>query len=407
MKQKFVTTAVVLLILTLLTGCSDADQPSPPYAVAGSQLPGLAPHPDGSVVMSWIEKEADGHRLRVARYKDGRWRAARTVARGNNWFVNWADFPSVRVIENDLWAAHWLVRHGFNAYAYDVAVSISEDAGRTWSEPIRPHADDTPTEHGFVSLYPVDDSVGIAWLDGRETLKNTTGDRIVGMTLRSAVLGSDGQFQESLVDPLVCDCCQTDVAVSSVGPLMVYRDRDQQEVRDIRLARHTSAGWAVNQLIARDDWQVFGCPVNGPAIDAAGDQVAVVWYTQGSGAPEVRFARSTDGGQTFSRALSLDPLNPMGRVDVIVDESGCALVSWIGRTDGDSAALHYASIGLDNQPSEVRTVAEISATRPSGFPRMARYGSGLLIAWTELSAESSRVRTEELPLACEAETAGP
>lgn len=258
-----------------------------------------------------------------------------------------------------------------------------------------------------MSLYPVDDSVGIVWLDGRETLNNTSGDQIVGMTLRSAVSGRDGRFQESLVDPLVCDCCQTDVAVSSAGPLMVYRDRDQQEVRDIRLARHTATGWTVEQLIAKDDWQVFGCPVNGPAIDAAGDHVAVVWYTQGSGAPEVRFARSGDGGRTFSGAVSLDPLEPMGRVDVVVNESGCGLVSWIGRTDGDSAALHYSIIGLDNQPSDVRTVARISATRPSGFPRLARYGTGLLIAWTELSGASSRVRTEELQFACKADTAGP
>ena len=391
---------LVVLLLSSLAGCDYVERRSLPYAVKGSQLPNLDSDPDGGIVMSWVEPDGDGHRLQFASYKEGDWSKPSTISRGDDWFVNWADFPSVKVIDDQFWVAHWLVKSGWSAYAYDIFISVSKDAGHTWSEPIRPHSDGTPTEHGFASLFPLGSSAGLVWLDGRETLKNTSGDRIVGMTLRSAELTQEGEISESLVDPLVCDCCQTDVAVSLEGPLLVYRDRNQQEVRDISLARYVNGQWHTEGAIAEDNWQVFGCPVNGPAIAAADAHVGVTWYTQGSGSPTVQFARSDDGGLTFDDPVFIDPRNPIGRVDVAVDQSGCAIVSWIGRGDSDAAELNYRYIGINGQLSETHTLAEISATRPNGFPRLARYDRGVVVAWTDLREEKSQVKTAELEFAC-------
>lgn len=395
-----------LALLGLLIGCGDVPHGAPPNAPDGSQLPGLAAHPGGGAVMSWVEPDGEGHRLRFATYRDGVWSEPGTVSRGDDWFVNWADFPSVRVIDERFWVAHWLVRHGWNAHAYDIAVSISRDAGRTWSEPLRPHADGTPTEHGFVSIYPIDDAAGLVWLDGRKTLENTSGDRVIGMMLRGARLSRDGEVDESLIDPLVCDCCQTDVAVSSEAPLLVYRDRSQEEVRDIRLARREEAGWEPGPLIAEDGWQVFGCPVNGPAIDAHGSQVGVAWYSQGSGSPRVQFARSADGGRSFGDAVLIDADGPIGRVDVAIDQTGCAVVSWIGREDSGAAELRYRSIGMDGAVSATQVLTRIAATRPSGFPRMANLNGGVLIAWTDILQDSSRVRVQVVDHGCEETPAG-
>jgi hypothetical protein len=286
-----------------------------------------------------------------------------------------------------------------SAYAYDIFVSISQNAGHTWSEPFRPHSDGTQTEHGFVSIYPHGNDAGLIWLDGRETSKKTSGDRIVGMTLRSAELTRTGEVTESLVDPLVCDCCQTDVAVSE-APLVVYRDRSQEEIRDISLARYVDDQWHVAGTIAEDNWQVFGCPVNGPAISAAAAQVGVAWYTQGSGSPVVQFSRSTDGGRSFDDPVVIDPDDPVGRVDVAMDPSGCAIVSWIGRGESDVAELQYRYVGIDGRHSEAHTLADISSSRPSGFPRMARYQTGVVIAWTDIRENTSQVQTAELEFAC-------
>jgi hypothetical protein len=82
------------------------------------------------------------------------WSEAQTVSQGENWFVNWADFPSVVDLKDGSLTAHWLVKSGSSTYAYDVSILRSKDGGKSWSKPIVPHRDNTKTEHGFVSLIP-------------------------------------------------------------------------------------------------------------------------------------------------------------------------------------------------------------------------------------------------------------
>ena len=50
------------------------------------------------------------------------------AAQGANWFVNWADYPSVVAIDEKFWVAHWLAKQsGGKTYDYDVALAISND----------------------------------------------------------------------------------------------------------------------------------------------------------------------------------------------------------------------------------------------------------------------------------------
>ena len=61
--------------------------------------------------------------------------------------------------------AHWLQKSGPDTYAYDVRLSYSKDDGKTWSPSFLPHQDGTRTEHGFASLFPMGDGLGLVWLD--------------------------------------------------------------------------------------------------------------------------------------------------------------------------------------------------------------------------------------------------
>ena len=80
--------------------------PSP--AGAGSRFPNLAILADGRVIMSWFEPRADSSMaLRCAVFDGRRWTAPATIAAGDSFFVNWADFPSVRPLGGKRLAAHW------------------------------------------------------------------------------------------------------------------------------------------------------------------------------------------------------------------------------------------------------------------------------------------------------------
>ena len=234
---------IMLCVLTACTSDESSINDSPTVVVldvpsgADSTSPNLASGSDGTVVLSWIETDGSGHALKFSSLTDDGWGVPGTVSRGEHWFVNWADFPSVVPITENQWAAHWLVSQPAGGYAYDVAVSLSSDSGQNWSKIITPHLDGTATEHGFVSLYPRDDGIGLIWLDGRNMVKKDDEDIVnSGMTLRAASL-SPGLVlsNESLIDGLICDCCQTDVALSSAGPVATYRNRTTGEIRDIYL----------------------------------------------------------------------------------------------------------------------------------------------------------------------------
>ncbi|MCH7782802.1 exo-alpha-sialidase, partial [candidate division KSB1 bacterium] len=123
---------------------------------------------NGNVYLTWIKKgEKRVSSLMFSKFEDGDWSSARKIAEGNDWFVNWADFPSLISTPDGKFAAHWLAKSDVGTYAYDVNIARSLDGGKSWSEPLLPHSDGTPTEHGFVSMLPWDDESFFAmWLDG-------------------------------------------------------------------------------------------------------------------------------------------------------------------------------------------------------------------------------------------------
>lgn len=362
-----------------------------PPAGPGALAPQLSPARQGGVWMSWLEPTADGHRLRVSRFDGTAWSPAHTVTAENDFFANWADVPSVVEGEDGELLAHWLAKTGDDTYAYGVFLARSGDGGATWSELGTVHDDDSPTEHGFVSLLPVPGGgFEAAWLDGRRMADGGA------MTLRAARIapGATGRGDiEALgvLDERVCECCQTGAARTADGPLVAYRDRSQSEVRDIYTVRRSGDGWSAPAAVAADGWTIAGCPVNGPAVAAAGERAFLAWFTAADGSPRVRAAFSGDAGASFAAAVEVDAeaaapgrQAPLGRVDAaLVDapavEDGSAsngntadgVVSWLG---GDGGVwLRRVSPGPGSPGGTLhpaRRVARTATVRASGFPRI-------------------------------------
>jgi hypothetical protein len=273
----------------------------------------------------------------------------------------------------------------------------STDAGATWSDPRVLHDDNVAAEHGFVSFFAADgDSVEAAWLDGRATAGGGHGDHAAAsgaMALGNARIGTDGGVSATtLIDDRICDCCQTSAAMTSQGPVVVYRDRSPDEIRDISILRRVGGKWTQPARVHADEWHIEGCPVNGPSIVADGQLVVVAWFTGARDTARVNVAFSSDAGATFGAPIRVDDGIPAGRVDVELDGTGRALVTWLERVGTEGAEVRLKRISTDGSQSAAVVVANSAAARSSGFPRMIRSGDEVIFAWTQ-PGDTARVRT--------------
>jgi hypothetical protein len=357
----------------------------------GSAEPSLTTTPNGRVYMSWLERVDSAHALRFASLKGTTWSRPQTIRTGRDFFVNWADFPSLSVLDENRLAAHWLQKTGSGTYAYGVRIAQSSDGGRSWSAPLTPHRDSSDTEHGFVAMWREAGKLGVVWLDGRNYAKEGH-DPTNEMMLLTTTIGSDGtRGVETRLDTRTCDCCQNAAAMTSNGPIIAYRDRSAREIRDIYVTRRVNGKWLRGAPVFDDNWRIDACPVNGPAIAAAGRRAAVAWFTAPDDKPRVSVAFSNDAGARFTKPVRVDAGNPAGRVDVALLRDGSALVTWVERIGGDTARVLARRVERNGRKSPARTVAESSAARASGFPRMTVSGEHVVFAWTT-STKPSTVR---------------
>lgn len=368
-------------------------------AAANTAQPQLSAWGD-RVVLSWVERSGDMASLRFSERTDTGWTDARTVASGANWFVNWADVPSVVPLDNESMAAHWLQKSAEHTYSYDVRLALSSDRGRTWSTSTTPHHDGTRTEHGFASLIPMPgQGLGAVWLDGRQMKEGAHQGMDPGnMSLRGALFGPDGtQAPDVSIDDRVCECCPSAAAVTANGPIVAFRNRSSDEIRDIYVSRLVGGTWTEPAAVHHDNWKIAACPVNGPALSANGRDVAIAWFTAVGDEGHVYAAFSSNAGETFAPPIRIDDVGAVGRVDVELLPDRAAAVSWIELSEQRSE-FRIRRVEPGGARSASVAVSGIASGRSSGYPRLARRGHELIFAWTA-AGDPPRVQTAVARLA--------
>ena len=368
-------------------------------APEGSAQPNLATDRNGRVWLSWLETRAGGgHRFQLSSLQGASFGAPLTIAEGTDFLANWADFPSVFVTSTGTLAAHWLQR-GIGK-PYGIQVRTSTNGGKTWTAPRTPHHDSAAGEFGFVSFFEDPGAgLGMIWLDGR-AMGNpaASGQGGHGMAVRATTLKNGVPGEQTVVDPQVCECCQTSAARTSEGVVVVYRDKSSANIRDISIVRFAQGRWSAPSTVHPDNWEINGCPVNGPVVTANGNTTAVAWFTIAGGTPHVKVAFSTDGGRTFGAPIQVDSKTTFGRLGMAMPSADRVIVSSIERGEG-GVELVVRDVTRDGRTGTPVVIAPSSSDRSSGFARVAISGRRLVLAWTDSSRGAPpRVRVATAPL---------
>lgn len=404
MNPKYRIIATIFIPMIYLAGC--ATKPTGIPQLSMMDVPCLSPSSEpflftgdnDKVYLSWIETHGEQAELRFSLLDGNIWSQPQLIDSGQNWFVNWADFPMMAANRRSL-IASYLAKSGPGKFSYDIRLTTSSDDGQTWSSPIPLNEDAKEAEHGFTSFLSIEDKYFASWLDGRNTVMEDAdhhGGDHGAMSLRGAYLESNGhKVKEWELDNRTCDCCQTCSALTNNGPIVVYRDRSETEVRDIAIVRLLNGKWTKPRTIYNDGWVIAGCPVNGPRADARGNKLAIAWFSAPDNKPEVKVSFSNDGGESFGTPIRVDHGKAVGRVDLVMMEDGSIFVSWMEATEIMVAKVNEKGVEWST-PVHASTSA-----RSTGFPQLTRSQNRLIFAWTDDEEKVVKCGFMPLPLARE------
>jgi len=352
---------------------------------------------NSSLSLSWVssngQKEAY---LNLSRFIDGKWNKPQTIATGSDWFVNWADFPS-HAINGNLILTSYLKKSASGTYNYDIVLSLQKISGEKIKEDFILNSDGVKSEHGFVSIIPNDNhGFYVTWLDGRNTVEKELGGHHKPMTIRFAeITNIGGVINESELDSATCDCCQTSIAANKNGPIVVYRDRDKKEVRDIYITRKINGAWEAPNPVYNDGWIINGCPVNGPKVAVNSNNLAVSWFTVSNEKPTVNLSFSKSNGDSFGTPIKINDHDAIGRVDVAFLNEQEVIVSYM---EGDDVGtyLRIKKVSIDGKVSEPITISEIGGGRNTGVPQLEIFNSEIFIVWTVFVNEKNQLKSVKL-----------
>jgi hypothetical protein len=285
--------------------------------------------------------------------------------------------------------------------------------GKTWSAPITVTDGDPFGSHSFHALH-VDGSgtVYVAWLGKPEGAPANAASKasmpaaagMADMAGMANMPGMDHTASASWItrstdggatwSPRVrvdtgeaCPCCRTALATAGDGTLyMAWRHIYPGSVRDIVVARSADHGttWSEPVRVHVDDWKFDACPHAGPAIavDSAGT-LHVAWWTGKEGNAGVFYARSSDGGKTFTAptALGAAQFSQPAHVQLALARPDRVVVTWDdGTLQIPRVVARLSSDGGTHFAAPVTLSAE---GRSASFPVVGISGDSIAIAWSE------------------------
>jgi hypothetical protein len=370
--------------------------PDSSLACATAATPAFAP--DGSLWLAW----SAGGRVMVARSTDlGRsFSAPVPITPEQERLDTGADARPAIVVDREgrVFVAYALFKD--DAYNGVVMFTRSTDGGASFAPP-RPLTDD-PASQRFAALAVAPNGhLFAAWIDKREAAAaKSRGAEYPGAALAFAWSGDGGATFSTvrIARNNTCECCRLGVAFTDRGqPVVLWRDTFGGLARDHAVT--TFADPATPGPVYRvsvDDWEVDVCPHHGPALALTPDGAYhVAWFTQGRVRQGLFYARSTDGGRSFSAPMAIGDARRQPSRPQLLAAAGALWLAW-KEFDGETTTVSVTESrdgGVRwSQPKIVARTADAS-----DHPQLVSDGRRAFLSWLTRAEGYRLVALEDVP----------
>jgi BNR/Asp-box repeat len=271
-----------------------------------------------------------------------------------------------------------------DAYNGEVFFSRSTDGGESFAPP-QPITTD-PASQRFEAI-EIDPSGKLfaAWIDKRHAAAaRSDGKSYVGAALAFAWSDDTGATFSSagIAKDNTCECCRLGVAFAGPGrPVVLFRNVFGDNIRDHAITTFIDpATPGPIYRVSVDNWQIEACPHHGPSLAVAADGTYhVVWFTGGSARQGVFYARSVDGGRTFSAPKPLgDKEHTLSRPDVLTIGDNV----WLAWKEFDGKRTTVGTmVSHDNGTTWSAPQVVAATSERSDHPLLVSDGHGPFLSW--------------------------
>ncbi len=265
-----------------------------------------------------------------------------------------------------------------------VLYARSVNGGISFTPP-RPITSNQESQRFEALALDVDGSLFTAWLDKRNRpAAKARNETYAGAALAFAWARRNGEdiSETRVAHDHTCECCRLGIAFAAPGrPVIAFRNVFDANVRDhavITFVDPNTPGPVYR--VSTDDWRTDACPHHGPAL-AVGrtDSYHVAWFTNGIARKGLFYARSLDGGRSFSAPM------PIGRAERAPSRPNLLAVNgrlWLAWTefDGEKTSV-WAMVSHDDGLawSPAKRLADTADT--SDHPLLVSNGSDVFLSW--------------------------
>ena len=290
--------------------------------------------------------------------------------------------PQIVVDRKGRIVVSYVVMRG-DKYVGQVMVSHSADGGATFSPP-RPISEGVASQR-FISLVLDDtDAIFATWVDKRRLLDaGRAGTPFAGASLAIAWSNDGGQAFEParMVHDHTCECCRLAVAFKGPRrPAVLLRNIFDGE-RDhavLTLGPQDAVGRVAR--VSEDRWRIDACPHHGPSLAIDSDGVYhVTWFSGGGQRRGLFYARSIDGGQTFSAPMPIGAAGRQPGRPYVLANSNRLWLAW-KEFDGERSTI-YAMSSRDGGRTWIDPRMVAATDNYSDHPLLIARGGQAFLSW--------------------------